>query len=150
MLDQVQTVRQFNRFYTKFIGLLEATLLDSPVTLIEGRILFEISQSANCTATALTEILGLDRGYISRLLTRLVHTGLVRRGTDPADKRVRHLELTSDGERILNMINQRADDHIGGILKSIHSPDRKRLVKAMIDIQKILAGTGGTQTQSRP
>lgn len=144
MQDQLSAIRHFNRFYTRFIGLLDDTLLDSPVTLTEGRILFEINRSNHCNAAALIDILGLDRGYISRILAKLVRLGLVEKKIDPADKRVRNLSLTSDGRLMLRMINKRADAHIGGILKAMNRSDRLRLVEAMMDIQKILTDLENT------
>lgn len=139
MLDQIQAIRKFNRFYTNFLGLLNETILDSPVTLTEGRILFEIYNLSNCNAKELIEILNLDRGYMSRVLKRLERIGLIKRVTDPADKRIRNLRLTKDGKLLMGKIDRDASNHIGGILKVLNSTERKMLVKAMRDIETILS-----------
>ncbi|MGD9008432.1 MAG: MarR family winged helix-turn-helix transcriptional regulator [Desulfobacteraceae bacterium] len=139
MLDQIQAIRKFNRFYTNFLGLLNETILDSPVTLAEGRILFEIYMLPNCNAKKLIGVLNLDRGYMSRVLKRLERIRLIERVTDPGDKRIRNLKLTKDGKLLMGIIDRDANNHIKGILKGINSAERKMLIKAMGDIEKILA-----------
>ena len=139
MLDQVQAIRKFNRFYTNFLGLLNETLLDSPLKLTEGRILFEIYGLSNCNAKELIDILNLDRGYMSRVLKRLERIGLIERVPDPIDKRIRKLRLTKDGKILMGKINRDASDQIGRMLKILNGTERKKLVNAMRDIEKILS-----------
>ena len=139
MMHQIQTVRRFNRFYTNFLGLLNETLLDSPVTLTEGRILFEINCIENCNAKDLVNLLSLDRGYMSRILKRLERIGLIERVVDPNDRRLRNLRLTSDGSQIIRRIDHSASDHIGGVLENLNRTEREKLIKAMNDIEKILS-----------
>lgn len=139
MPDQVQAIRKFNRFYTNFLGLLNETILDSPFTLTEGRILFEIYTSPNCNAKQLVDILNLDRGYMSRVLKRLERIKLIERGADRSDKRVRNLRLTKDGMLLMGKIDRDANKQIDAMLKVLNSAERKMLVKAMYDIEKILS-----------
>lgn len=142
MQDQIQAIRKFNRFYTNFLGLLNETLLDSPVTLTEARILFEIINLPDCNAKELIDILNLDRGYMSRVLKRLERIGLIERVTHPGDKRIRTLRLTHDGKLLMNKIDRDASNHIGGLLNVLRIAERKKLVKAMEDIEKILSNDG--------
>ena len=79
MIEQVHAIRRFNRFYTRFLGLLGERFLESPVSLTEARVLLEIHNSPGCKARDIMEFLGLDRGYLSRMLKRFERAGLVRR-----------------------------------------------------------------------
>ena len=139
MLEQVNAIRRFNRFYTNFLGLLNETLLESPLTLTEGRILFEIYTLPDCSARELIEILNLDRGYMSRVLKRLERIGLIKRAVAASDKRVRSIMLTKDGKLLIQRIDRDANHHIGGALKTLDSTERKMLVNAMRDIERILS-----------
>ncbi len=139
MNEQVDAIRRFNRFYTNFLGLLNETLLDSPLTLTEGRILFEIDNLAACRAKELIEILNLDRGYMSRVLKRMERLELIERVTDTRDKRVRTIKLKKDGRHVLNSIDRDANRHIGSVLKLLNGSNRRILIKAMQDIEIILS-----------
>ena len=139
MMNDIQAIRRFNRFYTNFLGLLNETLLDSSITLTEGRILFEIRSMPNCHAKDLVNILNLDRGYISRILKRLERIGLIKQVVDLDDRRRRSLRLTHDGDTILRRIDQSANHHIDDVLKSLTSNERQKLVKAMRNIENILS-----------
>ena len=139
MQKQVHAIRKFNRFYTNFLGLLNETLMSSPLTLTEGRILYEIDGLTHCRAKELIDILNLDRGYMSRVLKRLERIGLIYRAADPGDKRVRTINLTDDGKLLLQNINRDASQLIGGIVKALSNAERKVLVSAMQDIETILS-----------
>src|SRR3954468_6270923 len=105
----VDTVRRFNRFYTRQIGVLQEKLLHSPFSLTEGRVLFEIGyhgdtgirRAATPTAVEIARVLDLDGGYLSRILQRFVRRRLVTRTTSDADARQAHLALTARGEAAL-------------------------------------------------
>ena len=137
--DPVGSVRRFNRFYTKFLGLLDERLLDSPVSLTQGRILFEIDATPDCNARMLTDRLGIDRGYMSRILTGLARSGYIHRRTDPKDRRARTLALSPTGLNVLRRINESAANQIEGFLKPLNRRDRDRLVRAMQQIEGILS-----------
>ena len=139
MQKQVDAIRKFNRFYTNFLGLLNETLMSSPLTLTEGRILYEIEGLPHCRAKELIHILNLDRGYMSRVLKRLERLGLICRAADPGDRRVRTIQLTDDGKLLLQNINREAGQLIGGIVKTLSNTERKTLVGAMRDIEVILS-----------
>lgn len=139
MSDQVQAVRHFNRFYTNFMGLLNENLLDSPVTLTEGRILFEINSLSPCRAKELVKRLSLDRGYMSRVLKRLERIGLIERTVDQYDRRIRNLMLTQDGKLLLRRIDRSATAHIGEVLKALDKAEREDLVRSMNAIETMLS-----------
>src|SRR6185312_13912716 len=96
LLDsQVASIRSFNRFYTRKIGVIEPRLLDSPWSLPEARIIYEIAQRGTCTATDLVRELGLDAGYVSRTLQGLQRRQIVSRKPSKDDGRVSEIALTA-------------------------------------------------------
>src|SRR5690242_15335937 len=95
--DPVAAIRQFNRFYTRRIGVLEEHLLASPFSLTEARLLYELAQRATATASELARELGLDAGYLSRLLRKLEDAGLIARQAAPEDSRQADIRLTETG-----------------------------------------------------
>ena len=105
---RAQEVRRFNRFYTRQIGVLAEDLLDTPFSLAEGRLLYEIAQCEPVTAAALKTATGLDQGYLSRLLKGFERQGLVARRAHPDDGRIRVLNLTAKGRTVFSRLDSRA------------------------------------------
>src|SRR6185437_291207 len=99
-------IRDFNRFYTRRIGLLDQGFLGSPFTLTEGRVLYELAHRDSPTATDVARALSLDPGYLSRLLKKLERLGHVDRGRDAADGRQRPLRLTRTGRRVFEGLDR--------------------------------------------
>src|SRR5215216_7884733 len=94
---QVAAVRSFSRFYTRKLGIIEPKLLDSPWTLQEARIIYEIAERKTCTATDLSFALSLDAGFLSRTLRDLQERQIVARTPSKADRRATELTLTTKG-----------------------------------------------------
>lgn len=134
----VATVRRFNRFYTKQIGILDEGLLRSPFSLAEVRVLYEIANGTDVTAAALAEELRLDPGYLSRILRRFQERGLVRRETSAADGRRSHLTLTEKGRRTFAGLDARQDEDVAALLARLSAGDRRRLADAMHAIEDVL------------
>src|SRR6185503_680237 len=97
--DPVTAVRRFNRFYTSAIGVLDKRYLGSPYTVAEGRVLYEIASGDGATPKQVSEVTGLDPGYLSRIVARLERDGMVARTRSSADGRSVELRLTADGVR---------------------------------------------------
>ncbi len=135
----VAAVRSFNRFYTRLLGLLSETLLGSPVSLTEARILWEISGSSGCRAEDLIASLGVDRGYLSRILRRLERQGLVSRSAHASDARMRILGLTAKGTAFMRRLDSQASGQVRQLLSGLSKERRERLVKAMREIQALLS-----------
>src|SRR5579863_5124723 len=95
--EKIQLVRRFNRFYTRRIGLLREGLLDTPFSLTQARVLFEIAHCPGTRSTDLAAELGLDPAYLSRLLASFQHRKLIARVQSRDDRRVHHLRLTAKG-----------------------------------------------------
>ncbi len=138
-LDQrVAAVRRFNRFYTQKIGVLREGYLRSPFSLAEARVLYELGQRDRPTASELARDLGLDPGYLSRILGRFARSRLVSSERSASDRRISHLVLTEKGQRAFAQINARSRDEIGAWLGALPGGEQERLVAAMHSIEGLL------------
>lgn len=149
-LHPVDAVRRFNRFYTRRIGILDRSHLHSPFSLAEVRVLYELarwpeSHSEPATATAVGRELGLDPGYLSRILRKFERRGLVRRTAAPDDARQQHLQLTANGRKTFTGLDARASEDVKALLTGLDEKARTRLVEAMSTIQQLLAAPDGTE-----
>jgi DNA-binding MarR family transcriptional regulator/GNAT superfamily N-acetyltransferase len=136
--DPTTAVRRFNRFYTRRMGLLGEGLLDSPFSLTEVRLLYEIAGEAGITATRLREILALDAGYLSRTLRGLRKQGLISARVPASDRRQRRLTLTERGRRTFGALDARSTEEVGAMLARLSRSERRELVGAMEGIQGLL------------
>jgi DNA-binding MarR family transcriptional regulator/GNAT superfamily N-acetyltransferase len=132
---RVEAVRRFNRFFTRRIGVLREGLLHSPYSLTEARILFEIARGGEVSASGLSRELGLDPGYLSRILSRLEGRGLLEKVRSEADGRRRLLSLTPEGEEAFSMLDERSREEVADMLKELSEGDQRRLLEAMQTIE---------------
>lgn len=135
----IKQIREFNRFYTNILGLLTDRILDSPVSLTEARVLFEIKERPFCMAKDLIALLRIDRGYLSRLLAKLEKRGWVAKKTTPQDKRARSLRLTEAGAELVAELERRAESQVESLLDPLTSQERDDLLAAMQRIKRLLA-----------
>jgi DNA-binding MarR family transcriptional regulator/predicted N-acetyltransferase YhbS len=147
---RVATVRRFNRFYTAKIGVLQEGLLGGPYTLTETRVLFELAHRDGATAGELGRELGLDSGYLSRILTRFDADGLLARAPSPSDGRKSVLRLTPRGREVFAPLNARSDEMIGALLAALPDEAATRVVAAMRTIETALGGGSGRAWLLRP
>lgn len=138
-------VRRFNRFYTQKIGVLEEGLLKSPFSLAEARVLYELAHRDGMTAAVLARGLGLDQGYLSRILARFERNGLISRSTSGTDGRQSHLSLTASGLAALAPLERATDEAVGTMLCRIGAADQDRLLAAMARIEALLGGPNASQ-----
>jgi DNA-binding MarR family transcriptional regulator/N-acetylglutamate synthase-like GNAT family acetyltransferase len=134
----IAEIRRFNRFYTQKIGVLGG-LLGSPFSLTEARLFYELAQRDDLTAARLGKELGLDRGYLSRLLSSFERRGLLSRTPSPADRRQSLLTLTEQGRAAFAPLDARSQTEIADLLCDLTAGDRTRLVAAMRAIEGLLA-----------
>jgi DNA-binding MarR family transcriptional regulator/GNAT superfamily N-acetyltransferase len=134
----VDAVRRFNRFYTRRVGALRAGLLGSPHPLPEARLIYEIGQRGECTASELARDLELDAGYLSRLLQSLKRRGLLTARRSARDARARVLALTARGSKTHAQLDSRSRDEVAGMLGGLAGGERERLVGAMRDVESLL------------
>ena len=134
----VAAVRQFNRFYTRRIGVLEERLLDTPFSLTESRLLYELANRAAPTASELAKDLGLDPGYLSRILRSFESRGLVVRTPSAIDGRQSHLELTPQGRSAFFPLDRRSREAVAAMLEKLGEAQQRRLIAAMAAIEATL------------
>ena len=141
--DRIATVRGFNRFYTRQIGVLRKTFLDSPYSLGEARVLYEIASRDAPTASEVGRALDLDAGYLSRVLRNFEKRGLIRRTASTSDARQSHLTLTPRGRKDFAPLERRSQHDIGAMLGRLSSDEQLRLIAAMNTIHALLGRRRG-------
>ncbi|MFZ0336001.1 MAG: helix-turn-helix domain-containing GNAT family N-acetyltransferase [Candidatus Acidiferrales bacterium] len=138
---RVAAVRQFNRFYTRRIGVLREGYLHSPFSLAEGRVLQELARGQNPSANAIARALDLDRGYLSRILRDFGKRGLVEKKRSPSDGRQRLLTLTAQGRKSFALLDRRASQEVGNMLRELPASGQARLIAAMDTVENLLAAS---------
>jgi DNA-binding MarR family transcriptional regulator/GNAT superfamily N-acetyltransferase len=138
MEEQVEQVRHFNRFYTRQIGVLQRTLLESPFSLTEVRVLYELAHAEGITAAELCRELGLDAGYVSRILRGFRKRGLVEKRASREDARESLLTLTPSGKKTFGTLNEESSGQVHKMLAGVPATERGRLVEAMRRIEHVL------------
>ncbi len=138
---RIDAVRRFSRFYTRQIGVLHEGLLGSPLSLTEGRVIYEIAQTNPSTAAALAAGLGLDAGYLSRILRGFDDRGLIVRRQSDTDARQSVITLTDAGRALFAEIDARSRTEIGAMLAQLSEPDQARLTHALAIAERLLGGT---------
>lgn len=146
--SEVEAVRRFNRFFTRRIGVLDEGLLSSHFTLTQARVLFEIAHRQGCTASDLIALLGLDPGYLSRILQQFVDSGLVLRKRSAGDGRRTNLALSAKGRKSFAALDDRSRRSIGELIGPLSSGQRARLVQNMESVQTILSAARAEQAHS--
>ena len=138
-LQNIAAVRRFNRFYTRQIGVLRKTYLDSAYSLGEMRVLYEIAHGDAPTASDIARALDLDAGYLSRVLRNFEKRGLIKRTTSQKDARQSHLALTARGQKTFEPAEQRSQRDVAEMLGQLDEPKQTELVKAMQTIETLLS-----------
>jgi DNA-binding MarR family transcriptional regulator/GNAT superfamily N-acetyltransferase len=136
--SQIAAIRGFSRFYTKRLGIIEPKLLDSPWTLQEARIIYEIAQCPGCTATDLARVLGLDAGFLSRTLQGLQRRQIVARKASKADRRASEIALTAKGRAAFAQLDSRSRHEVATLLGKLEPSQRAAVVDAMTVIEQAL------------
>jgi len=139
--DPVRAVREFNRFYTRAIGVLGEHLLESSFSLTEARILFEIAHKPAITGVEIGQLLSVNQGYVSRVLARLERQGLIRRDRSDPDGRRRAIHLTERGKFAADELNQQAREQVCALLEPLAERGATRLLAAMESISNLLGAS---------
>src|ERR1700726_1080836 len=133
--DQISAVRAFNRFYTRKLGVLDQQLLKSPFSLSEARVLYELAPRENLLAKEIGIELGLDPGYLSRIIQNFDDRGLITRKPLPSDRRQHQLSLTARGRQAFDKLNRSSQDDVAALLAALPDGGRERLIGAMAVIE---------------
>ncbi|MDB5974459.1 MAG: MarR family transcriptional regulator [Nevskia sp.] len=140
----IAAVRRFNRFYTRQIGVLRQGLLDSPFSLAEARVLYEIAHRQQPTATELGQDLQLDAGYLSRILRAFEKRGLLRKQASPTDARQSLLSLAAAGRKAQLALEAGSNAEVGTMLAALPADSRPRILQAMQTIERLLGAPQAT------
>ena len=146
----IASVRRFHRFYTRQIGVLRKTYLDSPYSLGEGRILYEIANRDDVTATDVGRALDLDAGYLSRVLRNFEKRGLITRKTSATDARQSHLGLSERGRKAFAPLERRSQQQTGAMLDKLDGGQQSRIVAAMHTIEQLLTNSAEEVRKTKP
>ena len=136
--EEIQLVRRFNRFYTRRIGLLREGLLDTPFSLTQARVLFEIAHQPGTRSANLASELGLDPAYLSRLLASFERRKLVAREQSRDDRRVNHVRLTAKGRAAFARLDALSRKQSSDLLANLKAAEQQRLTDSMAAIQELL------------
>ena len=138
--QRIATVRRFNRFYTKQIGLLGEGYLATPFSLTEARVLYELAHRERPSATELARELALDQGYLSRILHVFERRRLLTRTRSRSDGRQSHLALTARGRAAFAPLDRRSREDIAAMLARLAADEQRRLIDAIRTVESILGG----------
>lgn len=136
--DIIDKVREFNRFYTNVIGLLDRHFLDTSFSLTEGRVLYEISHTELCTAKKIRSHVDIDEGYLSRIIDKFIQLGLVRKTPAAEDKRLHLIVLTEKGKREFSKLNENSNQQISELLSKLSESECAELVQMMERMRVLL------------
>ncbi len=136
----VQNFREFNRFYTDFLGALNKKVLNSKFSLPEARVLFEINNIPDCTAKDIVKTLNIDKSYLSRILKNFFKNKLIFKKRSEEDARNHFLLLTQKGKAELNILESEVNGRISSLFDALNEKERKTLELSMMQIKFILSG----------
>ncbi|MCW2009626.1 UNVERIFIED_ORG: DNA-binding MarR family transcriptional regulator/GNAT superfamily N-acetyltransferase, partial [Bradyrhizobium japonicum] len=136
--DRIAAVRAFNRFYTRKLGVLDQHLGKSPFSLSEARVLYELAHRDELAAKEIGIELGLDPGYLSRIVQSFDEKGLITRRPLPADRRQYQLSLTAKGRQTYAKLNLSSQNEVAAMLAQLSASDATRLTQAMATIEALL------------
>ncbi len=139
---QISAVRAFNRFYTRKLGVLDQRLLQSPFSLSEARVLYELANREDPAAKEIGIELGLDPGYLSRIIQKFDEDGLITRKPLPSDRRQYRLNLTAKGRQAFARLDRNSRDDVAAMLAALSPAGGQRLIAAMAAIERLLGAPG--------
>jgi DNA-binding MarR family transcriptional regulator/GNAT superfamily N-acetyltransferase len=138
LAEDVRKFRKFNRAYTKIIGTLEEGLLSTKFTLPQARVLYELATREEPQANEIADELGMDPGYLSRILAMFRTSGLLNRTVSKKDGRVANMVLTRAGKQAFAILNRRSEEQAAAMLKDLLPSDRARVIQSMEVIEGLL------------
>lgn len=136
--ELIDRIRSFNRFYTNIIGVLDQHFLDSPFSLTEGRVLYEICNTEECTAKKIRESIVIDEGYLSRILDHFAKRGLIKKTPSANDGRLRIILPTEKGKREFATLNENSNVLISQMITNLTEAEREDLLNKMDEIRSLL------------
>ncbi len=135
----INSIREFNRFYTAIIGVVNNHILNSEYSLTEARVIYELAYSGVLTARAIKEKLQIDEGYLSRIIAKFLKNGIIGKVQSDNDKRAYILHLTNKGKMVSNMINKQSDQQISKLIEHLSKSERDMLENLIMQVKDLLA-----------
>jgi DNA-binding MarR family transcriptional regulator len=139
--EQVAQLRGFNRFYTNLIGLLNQHIYESPYSLTEVRVLYEINNTQQATARGIMETISIDEAYLSRIILKFQKEKLLRKEQSKTDKRVYYISPTEKGRKVFATLNNRSQQSLKHLLEKLPEAERKELITHIQQVQHLLQKT---------
>lgn len=134
----IEDIRHFNRFYTKLLGVLDRTVLDTGYSLTEARVIIEIGMLGQCIANNLVDSLNIDRSYLSRIIAKLSKEGFLIKEDSALDNRANLIRLTAKGTKLYEQLNKKSDEQIVRLLEGLSEKEIKQIHTSMLLILKKL------------
>lgn len=134
----IRKIRAFNRFYTNLIGVVDRHILDSPYSLTEVRILYELYHQPGKTARSIRDFLRVDEGYLSRTIDKLKKQGLIQKTQSRGDGREFHLSLTDKGKLEFSKLNVVQNKEVATLIEHLSQTELEKLVTMIADIEGLL------------
>jgi DNA-binding MarR family transcriptional regulator len=135
----IEKIRSFNRFYTNVIGLLDQHFLDTPFSLTEGRVLYEISHMEDCSAKKIRQNIAIDEGYLSRIIEKFIKKGIITKTPFRGDMRLHIIHFTQKGKEEFSKLNENQNQLISQITEKLSEQENAELVGMMERMQELLA-----------
>jgi len=135
----INAVRDFNRFYTAILGVVNNHILESGYSLTEARIMYELSQAQDLTARELKEMLAVDEGYMSRIINKFVKNGILRKKQLANDKRAYTLALTAKGRKISGVIDQQSSRQVQDLIQHLDKAGQEKLAHLITQVKTLLS-----------
>jgi len=136
--SKISSIRNFNRDYTKLLGIMNKKVLNTPLSWTEGRVLLEISFNNDKTPIEVATNLDLDKSYTSRILNRFEKKGLISKSPSATDSRSVELSLTTEGQKIVKELDDRSDQQIKDLLANLSSTEQQQFFQSMATLDKLL------------
>ena len=136
--ELIDKIRSFNRFYTNIIGLLDQHFLASPFSLTEGRVLYEICNTEDCSAKKIRESVAIDEGYLSRILDRFSKHGLIKKTPSSNDGRLRIILPTEKGRKEFSRLNENSNILISQLIQKLSDSECEELLNNLDHIRTLL------------
>ncbi|MBV7530648.1 MarR family winged helix-turn-helix transcriptional regulator [Chitinophaga sp. sic0106] len=141
MKKVIDKFRDFNRYYTRVLGLLDDHLLNSPYSLVEARILYEIHEQGPVSASQIMAEIDMDKGYLSKVLKQFAKDGLISKQLSAEDARVSLISLTAKGLKAYHALDAASHQQIEALISALSKAERRQLVEHMEGIRKLLSGS---------
>ncbi|WP_255312440.1 MarR family winged helix-turn-helix transcriptional regulator [Companilactobacillus heilongjiangensis] len=136
--SEISSIRNFNRDYTKLLGIMNKKVLNTPFSWTEGRVLLEISFNNDKTPIEVATNLDLDKSYTSRILNRFEKKGLISKSPSATDSRSVELSLTTEGQKMVKELDDRSDQQIKDLLANLSSTEQQQFFQSMATLDKLL------------